>query len=213
MGIVDDAKAVIDQAEARLRELLATAVAQGDYDAVMSITDWAMRLRSSRMEASSVATTARVQPVDPSPKAAAASRPSLRSMARRKNVIVSASTPRAPEYPRFLRDSDGLVKVGWSKTNSEPYEHKAPKSVVDAIVNRVDEVGSKHSTFDVESLGPIKSGDGSDIPSYQVYVCLAWLRLAKLVTQHGRKGYSLSNGAVASQVETAWRQLPGRKAD
>ena len=34
------------------------------------------------------------------------------------------------EYPRFQRDGDRLVKVGWSKKDGAEYEHRAPRETV-----------------------------------------------------------------------------------
>ncbi len=57
---------------------------------------------------------------------------------------------------------------------------------------------------------PLKDpADGTEIPTYQVYLCLAWLRQAKLVEQHGRQGYSLPSSAhLEGLAGKLFEQLP-----
>ena len=59
---------------------------------------------------------------------------------------------------------------------------------------------------------PLKDpADGTEIPTYQVYLCLAWLRQAKLVEQHGRQGYSLPDSAhLDALAGKLFEQLPTR---
>ena len=52
---------------------------------------------------------------------------------------------------------------------------------------------------------------GDDVPSYQAYLCLAWLVAAGLVSRHGRQGYTVAAaGDVDAAVEAAWQALPKR---
>jgi hypothetical protein len=104
------------------------------------------------------------------------------------------------------------VKIGWSRTEKAPYEHKAPKRVVDLLVEAVLRVGQRGQRFTSDDVMPLlESGDGSEVPSYQAYLALAWLRTENLVVQHGRQGYSLPEGAdLARVVERRWARLPQR---
>jgi hypothetical protein len=64
----------------------------------------------------------------------------------------------------------------------------------------------------MEKVLPLKDQvTGSAFPDYQSYVCLAWLKSAGLVIQHGRQGYSLPKGIqLEKSVETLWANLPAR---
>jgi hypothetical protein len=51
------------------------------------------------------------------------------------------------------------------------------------------------------------AADG-DSPTYQFYVCLAWLRSVGLVVQHGRQGYTVPDPAkLKSAAGAAWTAL------
>jgi hypothetical protein len=63
----------------------------------------------------------------------------------------------------------------------------------------------------MDKLLPIKDGDGGEVPGYQAYLCLAWLRATGLVQQHGRQGYTISKKTdLAAAVEGAWEKLSHR---
>ena len=66
--------------------------------------------------------------------------------------------------------------------------------------------------FTTEDLLPLHdTADGTDVPSYQVYVCLAWLRHEKLVHQEGRQGYRLADGfALRDSVAKRWEELASK---
>ena len=68
------------------------------------------------------------------------------------------------------------------------------------------------------SLNPIlgrmaKSQHGpfypSEVPGYQVYLCLAWLRSEGLVTKHERQGYTAdSPDSLEKDVASRWKLIP-----
>lgn len=102
------------------------------------------------------------------------------------------STKRGRDYPCFYRGRDGLIKIGWSKKRKVEYCHKAPWEAVQAVVKAIQEKASSGEPFTLEELTPIRTTDGSEVPSYQTYLVLAWLRKENLIRQHGRQGYSLA---------------------
>ena len=115
----------------------------------------------------------------------------------------------ATAYPRFFKDGDSLVKVGWSKKEGNEYEHKAPKSAITALAAALNQAGQRKRRFTVDQLLPVRNPtSGEDVPDYQIYLALAWLRdCVKLVDQHGRQGYTLKPGSLAEQIETHWNSL------
>jgi hypothetical protein len=116
------------------------------------------------------------------------------------------------EYPKFLREGESLVKVGWSRREGKPYEHKAPQSVLLALIQALIQVASGGKRFTTEGVFPLKHlTDYSDIPDYQAYLTLAWLRSAGLIVQHGRQGYSLQEGVdLVRESDRLWNDLPAR---
>ena len=64
----------------------------------------------------------------------------------------------------------------------------------------------------MDDVLPLKDPvSGTEVPAYQSYLCLAWLRSVGIVTQHGRQGYSLAKkDDVAARTEECWRQLATR---
>lgn len=114
------------------------------------------------------------------------------------------------QYPRFLREGENLVKVGWSKSAKAEYEHKSPKGVLAVLTAALTSANGRRVAMD--KVLPLKDpATGSSFPDYQSYVCLAWLRSVGLVIQHGRQGYSLPKGAeLEKSVESHWNALPTR---
>jgi hypothetical protein len=114
------------------------------------------------------------------------------------------------QYPRFLREGDNLVKIGWSKSQRAEYEHKSPKRLL--AVLRESLTGANGKRILMDKVLPLKDPvTGSVFPDYQSYVCLAWLKFAGLVIQHGRQGYSLPKGIeLEKSVEALWANLLSR---
>lgn len=114
------------------------------------------------------------------------------------------------QYPRFVREGESLIKIGWSKSDKAEYEHKSPKRVLALLCEGLTGANGKRITM--EKVLPLKDPvSGSAFPDYQIYVCLAWLKSAGLVIQHGRQGYSLPKRTeLKTSVETHWANLPTR---
>lgn len=105
-----------------------------------------------------------------------------------------------------------MVKIGWSKSEAKTYEHKAPRAVLQALLRALIRVGAAGKRFTVEGLLPLKdSASNSEIPDYQTYLTLAWLRNVNLITQHGRQGYSLlPDFDLEQESNRHWDQLDTR---
>ena len=114
-------------------------------------------------------------------------------------------------FPRFERDDDRLVKVGWSKKDRKAYEHKSPRLAVDATALAISRVGKAKKVFTMDDVLPVPSADGGEVPSYQAYVVVAWLRDVGLVRKIGKNGYSLvKRNLDAKMIETTWQLIPSR---
>ena len=141
-----------------------------------------------------------------SPGSGAASGAGSHEASKRRRV-------RKGEYPKFLADGDYLKKIGWSKRKGVEYEQRAHKCVVDHLLQRIGDHPKER--FQMDEVLPVYDPDaGQEIPSYQVYLALAWLRSANLAQKHGNEGYSLTerytdnNQGGVGAVEAAWRDLP-----
>jgi hypothetical protein len=103
-------------------------------------------------------------------------------------------------YPLFYRSRSGLVKIGWSKKKKAEYRQTAPWEAVQAVVRAIEQRGGSGEKFDFGELLPVRAENGNEVPKYQAYVVLAWLRQVNLVTQHGRRGYSLPKAGKLSDL-------------
>jgi hypothetical protein len=129
--------------------------------------------------------------------------------AKTSKAVEHLSRKPSEPYPRFYKDGDRLVRVAWSKREKAEYEHKAPYRVLSALGAAVVEAGVDGRVFPMEELLPIRTEDGSEVPSYQAYVALALLKQVGLIDQHGRQGYSIPRPKdLLTAVEAVWRNLP-----
>jgi hypothetical protein len=193
--------AILRDAERQLQELMAAAAKEGDYSGVNALMDWAFQLkllvdRRGKEGRSEVRKNSSKQHLR-------TSRESKRNRQRKR------SADRA--YPKFVRDGDFLVKVGWSKSSREEYEHKAEKSDVFAVISAIAVAGSRGRSFQMEPLLPCKNSKSEKIPDYQAYLSLAWLRSLGLVEQQGRASYTIPMAdSLQEDAGNQWRQIDSR---
>ena len=180
---------VLRHCESELRRLLTAAANVGDYDSVLKLTSWARQLASLAASASD------------------------NTIAQKGSITVGTTSSTRPvkrmEYPRFGRRGGSLVKVGWSKREKKEYEHKALKRAVDVLISTLIRAGANGRIFKADDILPLAdTDDGTEIPAYQVYLILAWLRNLGLIDQHGRQGYSITKPKeLSGVVESAWQAL------
>lgn len=204
--------AAIDVLLAAERELVALAheaTASRDYDSATALLEAARRVKimgngdspasGTAQSAISIVPAAVDKVSAPGTKTASVGRPATRA-------------GRKGDYPQFLKDGDSLVKVGWSKAEKSEYEHKSPKKVLLAVAQALAAAGAKGRRFTMDKVLPLQdASDGSTLPDYQCYLCLAWIRQSGLVIQHGRQGYTLpKTGDLLSAIERCWETLPVR---
>ncbi len=209
---------ILRRAEVALREVAREAAGAGDYQAIMTLAAWGQELArlstsagSTPQRGSSVSSTA----VPLGGPSASPSRAEPAGRVRRRHTRDPRPKGRGPGegYPRFFRKGDLLVKVGWSKREKAQYQHKAPRDVLGAVVEALQRSSGDQDLIAIPALLPLKGPGGEEIPPYQVYVCLAWLRTLGLIEQHGREGYSVgSPGALSGDVSAAWEGLERLRA-
>ena len=118
---------------------------------------------------------------------------------------------RSSKYPLFFRDNSRLIKVGWSKKNKDEYAHRVPKDVVLAFAEHLDRSVDAGAMFEIESLFPVSTKSGEQVPSYQIYVVVAWLRDADVIEKKGRDGYViLEKSNLRGGFNELWETLQTR---
>jgi hypothetical protein len=196
------AQEIIEAAEKALAALAAEAASGRDYPKA------GMLLGLAQLVAGAIRTQSVPKQDVAEPLATKASRPSAPT-----NAFASATRAKSAvaSYPRFKREDETLVKVGWSKSDRSTYEHRSPRAILDRLVTRILEVGASGERFTTEQILPLLDDENGELPSYQAYLCLAWLVFAGLLERHGRQGYTVSvGGDFKDAVEGQWTQLPAR---
>ncbi|MDC0273973.1 hypothetical protein OAK91_04495 [Planctomycetaceae bacterium] len=188
------ARKSIQDCEQQLRSIMAEASEAGMYDDVDVIMDWARKLNELAREDSS--NEGEDQHSGDLPKSGERRKDKKRSNGRRKK-----------NYPRFLRSRDELLKVGWSKKDKREYLHRAPWSAVELLCLSI--MGCKEDDFTSEDVLPLVTDQGDEFPSYQSYLCLAWLRDSELISKEGRQGYHVhQRPGLLNNAKEAWKNLP-----
>ena len=222
MGDSDPTKrgiGILHRAEVGLRDLMTEAAGLGNYEAVLRLASVAKALGNlvgalSGRGASDVLRRF-ASAVPPDPIAADEVRRASRSAGRRRSTSKrkrrsSTQTAPAGDYPRFVRQGDELIKIGWSKRHKREYLHRAPEGVVSALGRALVNVGSSGRLITTEDLLPLRGPeDSTDFPTYQAYLALAWFVKENLVEKHGRQGYKvLDPNLLGSKVEELWGLVP-----
>jgi hypothetical protein len=197
MGYKAKAVAALNGAEKQLREIAGEALGQGDYGSVELITQWAKVL--SDLQPPSPARidreTVRTRPLPSSENSSSA-------------AMAAAASRDAATFPRFERQAKRLVKLGWSERDKRIYEHRAPFEAVEEICRRFVEKAGTKRILKVDKILPIKTDDGEEIPSYQVYLVLKWLQLHGIVQKQGKDGYVIADPDF--NLKSIWETTPAK---
>lgn len=204
MSTIQAARTLLRQTESTLRQLIEAALRDQRYVDVAEMAALADGLSRLVDPAS-----ARPVPEERHAPTPAESRSSAAvSVPKRSKSSRKTSTKRTG-YPRFVRDGERLVKIGWSKKNKSEYEHRVPRSAVDAFLGKLTSAVKPGRVFEVEGLLPVTDQAGEEVPAYQVYVTLAWLRNVGVVAKKGRDGYVIEDAeATKSGAQAQWQELP-----
>jgi hypothetical protein len=197
---------IIERAERDLRGLVGKAAEAAEYDAVERLTQWARMLRElARNGTPATQVAAPADRAGHGPDARTRSARGVASDGQRRTT----RKPAKGQYPKFFRSAEQLVKIGWSKKDREEYEHRASRLVAELLAAAIARRAGNGRLFTTDDLFPLKNAqDGGEVPSYQAYVALAWLKALGLVKPHGRRGYSANSAAnLCESVSTAWMRL------
>lgn len=211
MGYRDTAIEALDVTRAVLRSVLAEMVAADAFSEVAAIARAAESLAAITEELRDSATADHTSPGDTWTKG----RPSVSLPVARREVtrpIKSATTivptlSQNENFPQYFRVGDRLVKRAWSKKERQPYEHKAPREIIDVLMETIRKRKGTQRPFEAADLMPLHSSSGDEYPSYQSYLGLGWLRHTGAIAK-GREGYLLRRGWDGSRITEAWEALP-----
>jgi len=222
MDRLEQARELLREAETRLRAVLAETASTGDYETILQLTRWAQSIAAMASEGSNSPSCFQgascpnggTIPVGFQGRAIARCDearipPSVKSATQRRHKASRKRLKSSP-YPKFARWKDHLVKIGWSRRAKKEYQHKAPRRVVDCLISRLVEIAENSCMFTTEDLLPLRDpSDNTEIPTYQVYVCLAWLRHEGLIEQNGRQGYRIVQPIHFQEaVNRQWEAIP-----
>lgn len=132
---------------------------------------------------------------------------------RESNCTGSPTNPQrrshARDFPRFERDGGKLVKIGWSKRDRAEYTHRAPRRVVQILIDAIKKNKGEGALFEAADVLPVKDPNTrQELPSYQSYLALAWLRHEGVIIKQGREGYVLKpTTATPEHVAKLWEAL------
>ena len=210
MQLLVNAHRILADTEQALRELIERALAAGEYSEVAQIAriaDGVAHLRGSDGRNGALVThkeSDRGSTLASQRRAGVSSRPTSKSSTGRR--------PKATEFPRFERDQDKLIKIGWSKRDRRVYEHRTPREVVVLVGTAISTQAELNEPFTMEQILPLTKDDGVEVPSYQAYLVLAWLRSVGLVRRKGREGYALADGPLSgTRLRRLWDSVPERQ--
>ncbi len=200
MIIMDDMNAakLLEECEKGLRRLVGAAATKGDYAEIVRLTSWAKIIGELAEDAN------RHRSIPTPPHGSVETyRTFVTPIGQETRQAVKPSKGRAKArsakpsgYPKFFRRNRELIKIGWSKQERAEYQHKAQHAVLMQLVSKLAVVGAGGKIFTAEDVFPLGAEEGSPIPNYQAYLCLAWLRHEGLVDAHGRQGYALANAEI-----------------
>jgi hypothetical protein len=134
---------------------------------------------------------------------------SVPSIARTEHLQVEKATltVHRQSYPQYFREDDRLVKRAWSKKERQPYEHKAPREIIEVLLETMQERRGHQRPFEAADIMPLHRSNGEEYPSYQSYLALGWLRHAGAIAK-GRDGYLLRGGWDRQRIAQLWDALP-----
>ncbi len=199
MNVPDELRVMLSDVEDRLAERLQSAIEERIYSDIATIAAVSQRLSELIAELEHGEIGSRGNGATDAPTAPTRLKPPAIDPKGRRHMNRQA-------YPKFARDGDRLVKVGWSKKAKSEYEHKASHSTVLTVTEELRKLEAKE--FSMEGMLPISDSSGKDLPSYQAYLVLAWLCSLGVVRREGRGGYvPVKAGLDPASIAAHWDQL------
>jgi hypothetical protein len=209
MSFVQQALKILGDTEASLRKLINRALAEQKY------SDVALMARI----ADTIAHLRRGVDLDPiasmdvrTLRRSSEGSPAEGTLPQRPQKLQRDPRQLTAEFPHFARDGDKLVKIGWSKRDERVYEHRAPREIVLLTIAAISTKVKSKDIFTMDQILPLKDGAENEVPSYQAYLALAWLRSLGLVQRKGKQGYALAKQTFDdTALQRLWNSVPDRR--
>lgn len=222
MKTKEKAAGLVRELEAKLQGLLAEAAKAADYEGALFVTSLARSVGElaagvergetpnlaprdgcSRDTGGRTDTPVPLAVAKPRAKSAGSSRTSRKKRSRRGKRRAKR------EPPRFFWRGGHLVKVAHSKKSGD-YSHRTPEKELWFVIRAVSRLGVENRLFTAEAMMEAVSTDGQEVPSYQAYLVLSWLRQEALIEPEGRQGYRVVAGdSLEGAVREKLAALPG----
>lgn len=195
MDTIQRAKQILAESEMSLRRLIEEALRAQQYSIVAELA----------VLAEGVAKLLTGHNLAPRPQSNSVSAIETRKLAK-------TATLRKRQFPYFEKEADRLIKVGWSKKNKAEYEHRATKETVVTVVRHLLACVADGKTFQADDVLPVPDiPNNGEIPSYQFYLTLAWLRSMDVLAKQSSDGYILRHSNLDEvNLEQLWAHLPIR---
>lgn len=214
MNYFNLALAALEGTERQLNELIQQALADRHYGEIVAMADLAKAI--SGLREMRVGRSISELPQASSSATEQADLASLVDASGSLDERADGGTAPRPkqaraQFPRFERDGERLVKLGWSSKGKRVYEHRVVREIVFEICRRLGEKASSKKAFKMEKLFPMRLENGDEIPTYQAYLVLKWLQQNGAVERRGKDGYVfLDRTFDEDTVRSLWECIPTR---
>lgn len=191
--------------ESELQRIAAEAMSSGDYETARYGLGLAESIAAQRQRAEVDAAPANK---NEGTTASNQKKTQVKTAVKQQNTRAKPAK-KTGAYPRFIRSGDLLIKVGWSKKTRKEYQHKAPYTAVEAFAGHLLKHTRDGKPFTMEDLMPIPDeANGGELPGYQAYLVLAWLRSNEAVAKQGREGYVANHAMLGEKaLSQSWQAL------
>ena len=197
---IDKAYRVLTEAEQALSDLIAESLKEQRFGEVQAIAALAERVTAAlHTGTTDKEPQPRVAPSPPTPPPIEGTAQPRRNQPRRRGA--------AAVYPQFRRDGSDLIKLGWSRKKKKEYTHRAPSVVVAAVIEALTRQPVE-KPFSMRDLLASIATSGTDVPAYQVYVVIGWLKSVTAVSGNGRTRYRCNHADISPGVfDSLWQSL------
>ena len=196
----------LERCEGKIYSLVGEAAKTRDGESVTRLNELAQKLGQLR-ESLNMPRPLQLAVNSSSERYSAASEAETKKPRQRSRATKRRKTGKPDGYPRFEVEGNSLVKISWSKSKNSEYIHKAPKRVLEKLIEVLLELGGNGEVVPTDSMFPLQQDD-KEYPDYQSYLCLLWLKQNKLVIHHGREGYQVTDVASLKRTcEQMWADL------
>ena len=206
MDNLEKAKALLQEVERQLRDLIADAAANSQYDDLPALAQIAGVISKLSGPENQPLVGHTLKPEQLAREEVEATKKFNIADGRKLSAKSSEN-----EFPRFEVDGNRLVKLGWSSRDKCIYEHRVEREIVRAICDCLIQKAGAKKPFKMEKLFPMHSADGVEIPSYKAYLVLKWLQHFNVIERKGKDGYIfLDKKFYFDVVDDLWKKTTQR---